>query len=220
MKALVQRWQALAPREQWLVYAVGLSLLVVLYLSLLADPLAARLEHEASARAAAEQRARRAEEQLRALQARFGEDPNQPHRQALGLAQAEHHGLQQQIDRSTGALIGATAMKNLLQDLLSRQPALELIELKSFSEPLYLNAPDQTEPPAAGPTPVLYRHGIRLTLAGGYFDLMRYLQAIHQSGWRLHWNSLDYQVGSEGGGRARIQLELQTLSRDAAWVGV
>lgn len=222
MKALIARWQALAPREQWLVYGVGLALLAALYFSLLADPLAARRARDQAARAEAEQRALRAEDQLAALQARLGEDPNQPYRQALQAARAEQQALQQQIDQRTAALIGPAAMKALLQDLLSRQPALELIELKSFSEPLQVAAAAPATPgqPAVVTPPALYRHGVRLTLAGGYFDLMRYLQAIQQSGWHLHWNALDYQVDTAVDGRARIHLELQTLSRDPAWVGV
>ncbi|HJE29851.1 MAG TPA: MSHA biogenesis protein MshJ, partial [Pseudomonas nitrititolerans] len=59
-----------------------------------------------------------------------------------------------------------------------------------------------------------------LTLEGGYFELLTYLNAIQASGWRLHWDSLDYEVGEAGAGRARIILDLHTLSRDAGWVGV
>jgi len=70
------------------------------------------------------------------------------------------------------------------------------------------------------PPVVFYRHGLRLTLEGGYFDLLAYLNAIQASGWRLHWDSLNYEVGEEGASRARVILDLHTLSRDAGWVGV
>jgi hypothetical protein len=67
---------------------------------------------------------------------------------------------------------------------------------------------------------VLYRHGLVLQLEGGYFDLLQYLQAVHASGWKLNWDSLDYRVGEAGPGRAKISLKLFTLSRKAGWVGV
>jgi MSHA biogenesis protein MshJ len=67
---------------------------------------------------------------------------------------------------------------------------------------------------------VLYRHGLRLQLQGGYFDLLSYLQAIQGSGWMLNWDSLDYRVGKAGPGQAQISLKLYTLSRQAGWVGV
>ena len=73
---------------------------------------------------------------------------------------------------------------------------------------------------AVAPAVSLYRHGVRLTLEGGYFELIAYLQAVQASGWRLHWQQLDYQVDAGGSGRASIRLELYTLSRQAGWVGV
>ena len=76
-------------------------------------------------------------------------------------------------------------------------------------------------PASAGEAPLtLYKQGLRLSLEGGYFDLLSYLQAIQASGWRLHWDSLDYQVGKEAGAPATITLVLYTLSREAGWIGV
>ena len=40
--SLRQRWQALAPREQWLCLLVGLTVLSLLYVLLVADPLTRR----------------------------------------------------------------------------------------------------------------------------------------------------------------------------------
>ena len=108
-------------------------------------------------------------------------------------------------------------MKALLQDLLRRQPHLQMVALQSFSEPLELPASATDAPPA---TVSFYRHGLRLTLQGGYFDLLDYLQAVQNSGWRLHWDSLDYHIDEAGPDKARITLELHTLSREAGWVGV
>ena len=73
---------------------------------------------------------------------------------------------------------------------------------------------------AVEPAPVLYRHGMRVTFEGSYFEVRDYLRSIEGGDWRLFWERLDYQVGEAGPGRARITLELYTLSREAGWVGV
>ena len=86
----------------------------------------------------------------------------------------------------------------------------------------------KTDPAAAAGNPAtaaeapltLYKHGLKLSLEGGYFDLLSYLQAIQASGWRLHWDSLDYQVSKVAGAPATITLVLYTLSREAGWIGV
>ncbi|OYW87723.1 MAG: MSHA biogenesis protein MshJ, partial [Pseudomonadales bacterium 32-61-5] len=111
-------------------------------------------------------------------------------------------------------------MKALLQDLLRNQAKLKLVALQSSSAPLELpRAAPATQEQQASPV-VFYRHGVQLTLEGGYFDLLTYLKAIEASGWRLHWDRLDYEVGENGHDRARVTLDLHTLSRDAGWVGV
>ncbi len=156
------------------------------------------------------------------LQARLAVDPDANIRQALGQARAREATLLADIDRTTRALVSPAAMKRLLQDLLHERPGLALVALESFSEPLELpEAQPAGEPDGQrAVVPALYRHGLRITLEGGYFDLVEYLEAIRDSGWRLHWDRLDYQVGEGGPQRARIRLELHTLSREAGWVGV
>lgn len=221
MNKWLQRWQAFAPREQWLCFAVGLALVVMLYLMLVADPLAARIAAEQNRQRLAESRQLEADSTLREIQAKLAADPNLTYRQALQSAQANRARILQRIDEETRALIAPAKMKVLLQDLLRTQDKLKLIELESFSTPLALPGSTQADVDQRKAAPlVFYRHGLRLTLEGGYFELLTYLNAIQASGWRLHWDSLDYEVGEAGTGRARIVLDLHTLSRDAGWVGV
>lgn len=221
MNKWLQRWQAFAPREQWLCFAVGLGLVVMLYMMLVADPLAARIAAEQNRQRLAESRQLEADSTLREIQAKLAADPNLTYRQALRSAQANRTRILQRIDEETRALISPAKMKVLLQDLLRTQDKLKLIELESSSTPLTLPGNVQTDAEQRKTAPLtFYRHGLRLMLEGGYFELLTYLNAIQASGWRLHWDSLDYEVGEAGAGRARIILDLHTLSRDAGWVGV
>lgn len=216
-----QRWLALAPREQWLTALVGAALLGIVYLLLVAEPLAQRIAQQASEREQADARRLEAENSLLELQARLAADPNRLYRVALDAAQASREQILQRIDKETSSLVSPARMKVLLQDLLRRQPRLQMVGLQSFSAPLELPAAETPANGEAQPATVsFYRHGLRLTLQGGYFDLLDYLQAVQNSGWRLHWDSLDYHIEEAGPDKARITLELHTLSRDAGWIGV
>lgn len=228
MNALLQRWQALAPREQWLAFAVALLLPTLAWLAFGHDPLAQRLtrlqgERQAAATQLLEARTARAE-----LQARAAADPDRALRQALLAAQALRERQLEELQQGTVVLIDPQRMQRVLQDLLQSRPGLRLLALESFSAPFELPA---SLPAAAGkpgeesPVPLLYRHGMRLTLEGSYFELRDYLRGIERQslaadGRRLFWERLDYQVGEAGPGKARIVLELHTLSREAGWVGV
>lgn len=224
MNDLLQRWHKLASREQWLALLVGLSLLGVLYLLLVGDPLGMRLSSREAAVSAAETRRLEAESGLAELQAKLAADPNLPYRTALLAASASREELLKQIDQETDELVTPEKMREVLDDLLHKQAGLRLVGLESFSEPVQLPAaaPAAATPgdKAAAVPVVLYRHGLVLKLEGGYFDLLGYLQAIQSSPWKLNWDSLDYQVGEAGPGKAQISLKLYTLSSKAGWVGV
>jgi MSHA biogenesis protein MshJ len=219
---LLQRWLLLEPREQWLSYVVALAVAGMLYMLVLGDPLTARVAKQQALTKAAVLNQQAAQLGLADLQAQLAADPNAAYRSALLTAQASGEQLIGEIDRDTAGLLPPAKMRGVLQELLRAQPKLRLLALQSFSEPLELAA----EPPAKtlvveGNAPVtLYRHGVKISLQGGYFDLLLYLQAIQASGWKLHWDSLDYQVGSAGPGQAKINLVLYTLSREAGWIGV
>jgi MSHA biogenesis protein MshJ len=221
MHSLRQRWQTLAPREQWLSVLVGASLLGMLYLLLVAEPLAGRIAHQDSQLRLAEARQLEANNALLELQAKLAADPNRPYRDALDVARTNREQILRNIDEETRSLVSPARMKALLQDLLRRQPQLQMVALQSFSAPLESPASATDAAKDAPPAAVsFYRHGLRLTLQGGYFDLLDYLQAVQNSGWRLHWDSLDYHIDEAGPDQARITLELHTLSREAGWVGV
>lgn len=223
MNKWLQRWQGMAPREQWLAYGVGLALLGMLYLLLAGDPLSAAVARTESSIRLAEGRSAEAAVGLEELKARLAADPNIPYRSALLAASADREALLRQIDEGTAALITPEKMKAVLQSLLQAQQGLSLTGMQSFSEPVRLaevSAATSTSATRTELPTVLYRHGLVLQLEGGYFDLLQYLQAVHASGWKLNWDSLDYRVGEAGPGRAKISLKLFTLSRKAGWVGV
>ena len=224
MNNLLQRWLLLAPREQWLSYAGAVALVGMLYMLLLGDPLTQRGAQQQALLRSAEARQQAAQVGLADLQAQLAADPNLPYRTALLAAQAGGEQLIGEIDRDTAGLMPAAKMRGVLEELLRTQANLRLLSLQSFSEPLQLPAVATAAAagnPAAAEAPLtLYKHGLKLSLEGGYFDLLSYLQAIQASGWRLHWDSLDYQVGKEAGAPATITLVLYTLSREAGWIGV
>ena len=228
MNKLLQRWLLLAPREQWLSYGVALAVVGMLYMLLLGDPLTQRVAKQTALNKAAVLSLQEAQLGLADLQAKLAVDPNVPYRSALLTAKASGEQLIGEVDQDTAGLLPPEKMRAVLQELLRAQPKLRLLSLQSFTEPLQLAqaAPQKNgalekgaaiEPKA----PVtLYRHGLKISLQGGYFDLLAYLQAIQASGWRLHWDSLDYQVGADGPAQAKINLVLYTLSREAGWIGV
>lgn len=233
MNKWLQRWKGMAPREQWLTLCVGLAVLGALYLLLVGDPLSTRLASQNAAIKLAEGRELEAKAGVADLQNKLDADPNRSYRSALLAASASRDELVQQIERETAEMVTPEKMKDVLQTLLQSQPNLHLVGLESFSEPVNLGPVSADKASAEKPSAVpvsLYRHGLVLKLEGGFFDLLGYLQTVQQvqqgpvgpegGGWKLNWESLEYQVGQAGPARAQISLKLYTLSSKAGWVGV
>lgn len=224
MKALLARWYALNAREQNLALLVAFAVFGMLYVLVVVDPLEAAIKAQHAEVSQLSTQMDDNQSALTDMQGKLAADPNLPYRTRLLAAQDRQNQLQAQLDGQTAALISPQQMKNLLQTLLKEQPGLQLNALSSFSEPLQLSKPDADKPDAdktdAPPVAVLYRHGVRMQLSGSYFDVLKYLQQVEGSGWRLYWQRLDYQVGEAGPSHAEIELEVYTLSRSAEWIGV
>lgn len=224
IKSLQARWQALASREQWLAYGVGLVLVGLLYMQLLANPWILQLTQQNTAYGRVEARSKDSADALATLAAALAADPDLSYHNGLLLAKASNAQLLEQVDNHTRELVSPTQMRALLTDLLHAQPGLQLVSLENFSEALQLPPPVEVESTPAGEVSEvsevsLYRHGMRLTLEGNYFDLLSYLKTIQNTAWKLNWESLHYQVGEAGPGKAQIKLQLYTLSRYAESLG-
>lgn len=116
------------------------------------------------------------------------------------MAAAETQGL-------TSDLVSPAQMLPLLEHLLSRQHGLTVRSLQSLGQTTLGEG-----------SPVIYRHGVELTVEGRYSDLLDYLRALEASPQRLLWGSLQLKVLQHP--QVRMTLRLHTLSTDAHWVEI
>ncbi|MEW6703922.1 MAG: hypothetical protein AB1430_03635 [Pseudomonadota bacterium] len=125
-------------------------------------------------------------------------------------------------------LIGADHMVELLEQMLPRDGRLKLRELRTLprsdllaagrtSGPAAAASAAAAEPAGAGALSV-YRHGVELTLEGGYADLLAYLESLEQSPKRVLWGGLAMKV--EQHPKVVLTLRLHTLSLDRGWLEI
>lgn len=63
---------------------------------------------------------------------------------------------------------------------------------------------------APGAEVLLYRHGLRITMTGSFFDIQAYLDAIEQLPKKFYWQVFDYQMRDYP--TAEVVMEIYTLS--------
>jgi MSHA biogenesis protein MshJ len=76
--------------------------------------------------------------------------------------------------------------------------------------------PQATLRPAAARAPLLYRHGVEVTVRGNYLDMIGYMAALESMPTQLFWGRA--QLEAETWPNSRLTLTLYTLSLDAKWM--
>ncbi|PKH05153.1 glucose-6-phosphate isomerase [Moritella sp. Urea-trap-13] len=63
---------------------------------------------------------------------------------------------------------------------------------------------------SSGSEVLLYRHGLRITMTGAFFDIQAYLDSIEQLPKKFYWEVFDYQMQTYP--TAEVVMEIYTLS--------
>ena len=226
LQSAMVRFDAMSLRERALIAMALLASLLVIWDTVLMQPLNTRrsalvaiLENTGPIAA---------QETATANDAGTAEAPVDPDPIGTALLQRESlrtqlAGIDQQLQQVSAELIAPERMSEVLYDVLRKQNGVTLISLHnkpvSSLAPAKAPAPNETTPPSnsdqqpsAGP----YLHPVELVVEGRYLDILGYVHALEALPWHFQWQLLELD-GRQPLNRARI--ELGTLSLDPAWLG-
>jgi len=215
VKALLRRYaeriDALSLRERVLIFiAAALVLIAFVHLGFIAPLMEKdkRLSRDV-ARKQAELGVVQA--QLQAM-ARSGEmRPDDANRTKLEGLRHRLAQLDARIDGAASRFTSPQRMREVLQQILVRNPRLHLIGLKSLPVERFANSG------AGAPRPI-YRHALELTVSGAYLDLYAYLRQLESLPTRLYWGKADLAAGDYP--KVVLKLTVYTLSFDPSWMSV
>ena len=114
----------------------------------------------------------------------------------------------QRIDGVLANALEPHEVAEVLQTVMQQYQGIQLLELK--------NLPAQAIV-VDGAETGLFRHGLKMTLAGGYVDLVHYVEALESMPKQLRFTNLAYQVDQYP--HAEVIIEVESLSRHEAWFG-
>lgn len=137
-------------------------------------------------------------------------DLNSDARQQLNQLQQSANKLRQQLSQGGKKFVPAQSMATALRDMLQQHGNLKLIKLETLPVSGFGNSDQE---------PIwVYRHAMVITLQGDYFSTLNYLKALETLPWRIHWDSIAYQVKDYPLAETRIQV--YTLSFEQDLLGV
>jgi len=141
-------------------------------------------------------------------------DPDRENRQRLAILQQELIKSRAQLAEKVVSLISPQEMPELLKELLRRQKRLQLTRLENLPpEELSLGEKVSEQPLSAG----LYRHRLQIEFAGDYLSTLRYLRELEKLPGNLVWQQLEIETLEYP--KAKVSLEVFTLSLDPGWIG-
>lgn len=224
LRQLGERVDALSPRERLMVLAMLAAVLLFLMNLLLFDPFFLQQKQLAQRIAEQRQETRTLELQIRALTSATANDPNAPQRQRLAALKQELAQFESVLRERQADLVPPERIAQLLRDVLERNERLQLVSLatlptRSLSELLAPSGAKREGPaPGEGGLAHIYRHGVEITVRGGYHELVAYVAALEALPWRMYWARAELSVDQYPA--SRLTLTLYTLSLDSVWLVV
>lgn len=202
---------ALSPRERIMFAMTVVLLLWAGWQMLLMSPLLERRKQLVEQMEASRDSLASLSATIQSLAAAQSRDPLAQDRLRLEALRLNRGQMDARVAEATSSLIDPRKMGTVLEAILARQARLELRALSSLP-------PTPVELGDGNDDPTIWRHGLRLEVAGDYADLLRFVQALEELEWNFVWSELD--MTTEADGKNRMQLTLHTLSLEDGWLGV
>jgi MSHA biogenesis protein MshJ len=214
----------LSLRERSMIFVAAAFVVISLMNVILLDPLLAKQKLLSSQVEQQQEKMKELQAQMENLLQAKRNDEHSPLRDRLTQLKQQLKEQDSYLQSRRDRLIAPNKMADLLRQVLNKNGSLKLIELKTLPVSLLIEKPQGT---AANPSDgqkhpdqqkQIFKHGVRITVRGGYLDLMRYVTALEKMPSQMFWGEAILSV--EKYPDATFTLTLYTLSLDKTWLEV
>lgn len=116
---------------------------------------------------------------------------------------------QQDLERQQAMMAPAREMRALLEGLLAQNGQLRLRSMKTLPP---TDVKFKVVEGMEGATPVLFSHGLEVSVSGSYMELVQWLRSVERLPRRLLWDSLS--LASDEQAQLTLTLVVHTFSPD------
>jgi MSHA biogenesis protein MshJ len=220
LRRIVERIDALTLRERVIVFGIAASLCVTIAYAFMIDPeftRSARLSRDIAQR---QGEARALQDQLNKLLQARDRDPDRENRERLARAKARLSAVNAEISAAERKFTAPAQMRPVMVEILARNKRVRLVDLRTVAPATITEtrtaSGSQAKPGAT--ERLVYRHGLELTVAGAYLDLLGYLGDLERLPTQLYWGDLTLEATQYP--TVTMKLTVFTLSLDRAWMNV
>jgi len=218
----VARFDALKPRERAMVFAAGAVVIGWLVFTMAIDSELARYKRLSADLARQQTTLAQLQTQSAELMRSAAQDPDAAGHARITALKAQLAQFDAELRGVQQGLVPPTRMTRVLEDVLTRNSRVHLVKLKTLPVTALVDREAKGEPARAatqgGADRLVYKHGIDLTLEGGYLDLLDYLARLEKLPWQMFWART--HIDATQYPRVQMTVTLYTLSLDEAWLVV
>jgi MSHA biogenesis protein MshJ len=209
-------------RERTMIFIAAAFVVISLINVILLDPLLARQKLLSSKVEQRQEKMKELQAQMQnVLQAKKDEE-HSPLRVRLAELKQQLQEQDSYLQSRTDRLVAPDKMADLLRKVLDKNGSLQLVELKTLPVSLLIEPPKGAAAipldNQAGSQKQIFKHGVQITVRGGYLDLIRYITALEKMPEQMFWGEVSLSV--EKYPDSLFTLTLYTLSLDKNWLAV
>lgn len=218
---LSEKFSKLTSREQYIILLSGVIIFFLLFNSLVFDNNQTKTDRVNRSLSQLKSKSSKLTLELAKAQVQVAKNPNDELQQSIDLYQKKLKSMDTQLYSLTNELISPQEMRKALQNLLNITN-VEIVSFESLpAEALLAQSASSTSKDKAQENKEqidLYRHSIRITLEGDFFQLRDYLKNVESMPWSFYWHEFDYSVNEYP--KAQLNIEMYSLSTKKEFIGV
>jgi len=218
----VARFDVLKPRERVMVFVAGAAVIGWLVFTMAIEVELTRYKRLSADLSRQRTTLAQLQTQNAELVRSAAQDPDAAGRARIDALMTELAQFDADLRGVQQGLVPPTRMTRVLEDVLTRNSRVHLVKLKTLPVTALVDREAKGEPVRAatqgGADRLVYKHGIELTLEGGYLDLLDYLTRLEKLQWQMFWART--RIDASQYPRVQMTVTLYTLSLDEAWLVV
>lgn len=204
-------------RERAMIFIALAFVLISAINAFLLDPLLAKQTAMSAQVVQQQEKMKELQASMQVLLQAQQNDQHSPLRTRIADLKAELQQHKEYLQTRRDRLLEPSKMAELLQQVLKNNGDLQLVELKTLPLSLLIDKPAGKTGEARSEKQI-YKHGVQISVRGGYLDLLHYLSSLEKMPTQMFWGDATLLV--EHHPDAVLTLTVYTLSLDKIWLTV
>lgn len=219
-------------RERAMIFAAACFVMISLINSMLLDPLLAKQKILSAQVVQQQEKMKGLQAEIQSLMQAKHDDESSPLRIHTVQLKQQLLELDGYLQSRSSRLVEPDKMADLLKQVLTKNSGLQLVGLKTLPVSLLIekqssvNGADQSVLAVQvndgqilpGAQKQIFKHGVQISVRGGYLDLLRYVSMLEKMPAQMFWGEVSLNV--EQYPYSVLTLTLYTLSLDKTWLTV